>query len=338
MSLEGEVCKQAGLSVSLGDIGCRSAGDIALPSFIASMNYVGELVETILPRINIADTNELAEAVESWRGASGGAFLPDDPRRQKAWDLPIVKKNWDKMLLEANQVSRARLMATAQKKGRAWLNALKVSSLGTLLDPESFRVAIALRVGADVCIPHSCRCGGKMDSRGLHCFSCKYSAGHFPRQLAMNDVITRALQKARLPSVLEPPSLDRGDGSRPDGITVFPFSGGRSLVWDCTCVDTFAGVHLNRSAMEAGTAANSAEERKRRKYAALAEAHQFEPIAVETMGVYGESTGVILRAIGRRLVEAIGAPREVNWFRPNLAIAIQRGNAFSILSASRERS
>ena len=36
--------------------------------------------------------------------------------------------------------------------------------------------------------------------------------------------------------------------------------------------------------MEAGIAANRAEERKRRKYAALAEAHQFEPIAVETMG------------------------------------------------------
>ena len=88
--------------------------------------------------------------------------------------------------------------------------------------------------------------------------------------------------------------------------------------------------------MEAGTAANSAKERKRRKYAAVAEAHQFESIAVETMGVYGESTGVILRAIGRRLVEATGDPREVNWFRQNLAIAIQRGNALSILSAGRE--
>ena len=153
----------------------------------------------------------------------------------------------------------------------------------------------------------------------------------------MNDVVKRALQKAGLPSVLEPPGLDRGDGSRPDGITVFPFSGGRSLVWDCTCVDTFAGVHLNRSAMEAGITANNAEERKRRKYAALAEAHQFEPIAVETMGVYGESTRVIIRAIGRRLVEATGDPREANWFRQNLAIAIQRGNAFSILSAGRER-
>ena len=87
--------------------------------------------------------------------------------------------------------------------------------------------------------------------------------------------------------------------------------------------------------MEAGTAANSAEERQRRKYAALAEAHQFEPIAVETVGVYAESTGAILRAIGRRLVEVTGEPREVNWFCQNLAIAIQRGNAFSILSAGR---
>ena len=85
--------------------------------------------------------------------------------------------------------------------------------------------------------------------------------------------------------------------------------------------------------MEAGIASNIAEERKRRKYDALAEAHQFEPIAVETMGVYGESTGVIIRAICRSLVE----PREANWFRQNLAIAVQQGNAFSILSSGRER-
>ena len=152
VSLEGDVCKQAWLPVSFAGLGCRRAGDIALSSFIISMNSVGELVETILSRINMADTNKLAEAVESMRGASGGASLPDNPRRQKAWDLPIVKKNWDNMLLEADQVSRARLMATAQKESGAWLNALPFSSLGTLLDPESFRVAIALRVGADVCI------------------------------------------------------------------------------------------------------------------------------------------------------------------------------------------
>ena len=46
----------------------------------------------------------------------------------------------------------------------------------------------------------------------------------------MNDVIKRALRKAGLPLVLESAGLDRGDGSSPDGITVFLFSGCRSLV------------------------------------------------------------------------------------------------------------
>ena len=94
-------------------------------------------------------------------------------------------------------------------------------------------------------------------------------------------MVKRALQKTGLPSILEPLGLDKGDGSRPHGIAFFLFSSGRSLVWDCTCVDIFAGVHLNRSAMEAGTAANSAGDRKRCKYSALAEAHQLEPIAVK---------------------------------------------------------
>ena len=65
--------------------------------------------------------------------------------------------------------------------------------------------------------------------------------------------------------------------------------------------------------MEAGTAANYAEERKRHKSAALGEAHQFEPIAVDTMGVYSGSTRVILRAIYRRaghLVEVTEERRE----------------------------
>ena len=72
VSLEGDVCKQAGFPLSFGGLGCRGAGDIALPSFLASKNSVGELVETILSRINIADTNELAEAVDSECGVVEG--------------------------------------------------------------------------------------------------------------------------------------------------------------------------------------------------------------------------------------------------------------------------
>ena len=43
-------------------------------------------------------------------------------------------------------------------------------------------------------------------------------------------------------------------------------------------------------------------------------------------------TGVILRAIFRRLVEATEEPREANWFRQNLAIDVQLDNARSVFS------
>ena len=117
----------------------------------------------------MADTNELAEAVESWRTASGCALLPDDSSRQKAWNIPIVEINWENMLRGADCCCRGQIAGHGtERESGSWLNALPVSSLGTLLDSESFRVAIALRVGADVCVPHFCRCGGWMDSRGLH--------------------------------------------------------------------------------------------------------------------------------------------------------------------------
>ena len=141
VSLEGEVCKKAGMPVNFGGLGGRRARYISLPSFLYSMNSVAELVVTNFSRINITELTIFQRLWSVGGGASGGASLPDDPKRQKPWDLPIVKKNWDNMLLDLDQVSRARLMATTQKESGAWLNALPVSSLGTLLDSESFRVA-----------------------------------------------------------------------------------------------------------------------------------------------------------------------------------------------------
>ena len=91
--------------------------------------------------------------------------MPGDLSSQKAWDLPIVKRNWK--ICCVWQIRCLDCFAGhAQRESGAWLNALPVQSLGTLLDSESFRVAIALRVGTDVCIPHSCRYGERMDSIG----------------------------------------------------------------------------------------------------------------------------------------------------------------------------
>ena len=75
VSLEGDVCKQAGFQVSFGGLGCRRKGDIALSSVHASVNSVNELVETFLSITTIADTNDSAEDVEFCWWGGGGAGL-----------------------------------------------------------------------------------------------------------------------------------------------------------------------------------------------------------------------------------------------------------------------
>ena len=207
----------------------------------------------------------------------------------------------------------------------------------SLLDSEIFRISVALRVGAEVCQPHTCRCGKKMDALGLHGLSCKYSAGRHPRHAALNECVRRALQSAGVPSLLEPVGIDRGDGKRPDGITIFPFSEGKCLCWDATCVDTYAATHVNGSAVSPGSAAREAEDGKRRKYAALGARYRFEPIAMETAGTYGSTTGALLTEIGRRITNVTDDPRETLWLEQRISLAVQRGNAFSILSAVRNR-
>ena len=96
---------------------------------------------------------------------------------------------------------------------------------------------------------------------------CRFSAGRIPRHSALNDVVRRGLSAAGILSMLEPSGLDCGDGKRPDGITVYPYSRGRCLIWDPTCVNTFASSNLIRAALEAGSVADAAEVRKIAKYA-----------------------------------------------------------------------
>ena len=74
-------------------------------------------------------------------------------------------------------------------------------------------------------------------------------------------MVKRALTAAGIPAWLEPVGLDRGDGRRPDGVTVFPYSQGKCLVWDSTCVDTYCASTVISSAIAPGSAAAAAEER-----------------------------------------------------------------------------
>ena len=212
-----------------------------------------------------------------------------------------------------------------------WLNAIPSASLGLNLDDSALRVAVGLRLGAPLGLAHQCPCGTSVDRFGQHGLACRRSAGRHLQHNLMNDVILRALQSAGVPSIREPPGLSRSDSKRPDGVTLVPWSRGRCLLWDATCPDTLAPSHLQRSSAGAGAAAAVAEANKSAKYASLAVAHEFVPVVIETLGTWGTAGLAFVNEVGRRIFSVSGDPRAASFLRQRLSMAVQRGNAASVL-------
>jgi len=121
-----------------------------------------------------------------------------------------------------------------------WLLALPIANCGLRLDDEAVRVAVGMRLGFSLCVPHNCYCGTLVDAQGLHAMVCKKAPGKIARKRVFNDIIWRAVGAAGIPAVKEPSGLDRQDGKRPDRLTLIPWHGGRSLVWDVTVVSPFS--------------------------------------------------------------------------------------------------
>ena len=328
--------QQAKLPVRFGGLGLRASSDIALPAYLASLASSRDIIQSVLPTNIQHDCDDRFDsAIEVWSRTD--LPTPSEITIQREWDSLKCSAQVESLKPTLDQHRLACLTLASQPHSGDWLNSLPSSSLGTLLDNESLRIGVSLRLGLRVCVAHKCRCGSMVDEFGLHPLSCRSSAGRFPRHSALNDVIRRGLEAAGFPSQLEPVGLDRGDGKRPDGITMFPFKSGKALIWDATCTDSFSPGNVISSAVDPGSAARAAEERKMVKYASLTDRFLFVPVAVETSGVLGPLSLCFLKDIGHLAANARHEPRELEWLLQRVSLAVVRGNAHAILSAGRDR-
>lgn len=323
---------QAGLPIRHGGLGVRRLQDIGPCAYLASTHGCAGLVARMLPhRDDISYMPFVDGALEAWKTFCTDCDHPEDPSRQHAWDEPLCSAKAAQLLEAATGSDIARLKAASCPESGAWLHAVPSPQLETLLSDEALRVAAALRLGCTLVEPHSCRCGAWVDSNGHHGLCCGKSAGRFSRHKTLNTIIQRALKSAGVPCVLEPPGLSRTDGKRPDGLTLIPWERGRCLIWDATCVSTFAASHLQRSSRTPGAAAEWAAAQKHVKYAPLEGTYLFVPLAVEVTGVMCKEAKDFVRLLGRRLNENVG-DRRSGWFlMQHISLAVQLGNASSVL-------
>jgi hypothetical protein len=114
-------------------------------------------------------------------------------------------------------------------------------------------------------------------------------------------------------------------------MTLIPWKRGKCLVWDFTCVDTFASSYLNNTLTWAGAAAEMADEKKRNKYNFYLDRFLFVPVAVETSGVWGKECLKVIKETGLRLATVTKDYISTTFLLQRISIAVQRENVAAIL-------
>ena len=144
----------------------------------------------ILADCAFSNNNFLQTYLSTWSSQFGD--VPEVlPTKQPFWDRPGVLV--DKALVEASLNSlhsKASFLGASSQHSRDRLFALPC---GLKLDDEAVRVAVGLRLGLDLCVPHECHCGPMIDARRVHSFVCKKAPGRTARHHALNDLIARGL-------------------------------------------------------------------------------------------------------------------------------------------------
>ena len=152
-------------------------------------------------------------------------------RKQRSWNAPFVESSFATLLaFQPDEHKRTRLLIAAAPHSGDWSHVLPISSCWLRLDNDVIRIAIGLRLGADLCYPHVCPCGTFINSRGTHGLSCKRGSSKVTGHAIINNLIHRALVRARISSTMEPTGFSRSDGKRPDSLTLVPWSVRKSII------------------------------------------------------------------------------------------------------------
>jgi hypothetical protein len=244
---------QSSLPIKAGGLGLRSAQKLALSCFLASESSTQQLQNLLLIHCDAALDIHYTDMLATWTST----FQPLPPPtgilafKQRSWDQPSVDTSFATLLAsQPDDYHRARLLAVAAPHSGDWLNVLPISSCGLRLDDEAIRIAVGLRLGANLCAAHDCICGSFVDCLGSHGLSCRRGVGRLARHGYINDLVYHALVRAEIPSSKEPVGLSRSDGKRPDGITLVPWTAGKNAIWDVTVVNTLAASYVRVGRVE----------------------------------------------------------------------------------------
>jgi len=120
-TMDDQAWAQASLPVARGGLAIRSAQQLSVPAFLASIASTVDLVTAILGSPH-EDPDE-QEALALWSSMTNESPIPTS-HLQSDWDRPILENLSATLLSNAKTSSdKARILASCRKEAGAWLNA-----------------------------------------------------------------------------------------------------------------------------------------------------------------------------------------------------------------------
>ena len=150
-------------------LGVSSASLLALPAFLVSAFGACDFLTTIFSETfeNVSFTKVL----EKWLSLTNEQESPLDGT-QKNWTQPVFVITAQDLISRMDDKRSKIFNAHEGKFGSQWLNVVPWRNLGLKPDDQQIRIAIGLRLGAKICVAHTCHYGERVERDGLHGLSC----------------------------------------------------------------------------------------------------------------------------------------------------------------------
>ena len=323
---------QATLPVRCGGLGIRSLVQLAPSAFLASVASCSHLVHSIIPSdpsdsIHKSLLSEISDAREHWSHGHDKSPLDneDTKKLQKKWYSLKASGMAESLLKSApDERSRIRLRASSSKESGAWLQALPIRSFGLHMGDSAIHIAVSLRLGSSLKRPLTCHCcRNEVDCFAMHDLNCDGSY----HCKSLNEILHHALSSAKISSELKPEDI-QSNGERLDGITnsSIPWENEKRLAWKVRLLDM--------SPNKPGAVASEAEKEMKATYKHIDASYSFNPIAVETTGVFGRKTDIFFKKLSCHIAEITGEKKSYLYLLQRVSMEIQKGNAVSVMGTT----
>ena len=179
-------CTQLALPAEMGGLGVSSASLLAVPGFLASAFGASDFFTTIFSET--FEVVSFTKALEKWLSLTNEQEIPLHGTL-KNWTQPVYVKIAQDLVSNMDDKLSKVFNANQDKFGSQWLNVVPCKNLGLKLDDQQLRISIGLRLGANICVAHTCHCGKRVERDSLHGLSCTKGAGRFSRHATLNSPI-----------------------------------------------------------------------------------------------------------------------------------------------------